>query len=104
MKNDYLENYTRRYGELRKADITEEKDVIKGKIEAVDKNGNVIPEGPSVEDTSLGIDIIKDEKIKKQFIGKSQNDTIDFDLKKAFPNDTEIAGILQIEEGRSCRT
>ena len=94
MKNDYLENYTRRYGELRKADITEEKDVIKGKIEAIDKNGNILPEGLSVEDTSLGIDIIKDEKIKKQFIGKNLNDTIDFDLKKAFPNDTEIAGIL----------
>ena len=94
MKNDYLDNYTRRYGELRKADITEEKDVIKGKIEAIDNDGNVIPEGPSVEDTSLGIDIIKDKKIKKQFIGKIINDTIDFDLKKAFPNDTEIAGIL----------
>jgi trigger factor len=94
MKSDYLDNYTRRYGELRKADLTEEKDVIKGKIEAVDKNSDVIPEGPSVEDTSLGIDIIKDKKIKKQFIGKSLNDFIDFDLKKAFPNDTEVAGIL----------
>ena len=94
MKSDYLENYTRRYGELRKADLTEDKDVIKGKIEAIDNNGNVIPEGPSVDDTSLGIDIIKDKKIKKQFIGKSQNDIIDFDLKKAYPNDTEIAGIL----------
>ena len=94
MKSDYLDNYTRRYGELRKADLTEEKDVIKGKIEAVDKNGDVIPEGPSVGNTSLGIDIIKDKKIKKQFIGKSQNVSIDFDLKKAFPNDTEVAGIL----------
>ncbi len=94
MKNDYLDNYTRRYGELRKADSTEEKDVIKGKIEAIDMDGNAIPQGPSLEDTSLGIDIIKDKKIKKQFIGKSLNDTIDFDLKKAFPNDTEIAGIL----------
>ena len=35
MKNDYLENYTRRFGELKKADITEEKDVIKGNIEAL---------------------------------------------------------------------
>ena len=72
MKNDYLENYTRRYGELRKADVTEEKDVLKGKIEAIDKDGNLIPEGPSVEETSLGIDIIKDKKIKKQFIGKAR--------------------------------
>jgi len=94
MRKDYLENYTRRYGELRKADLTEEKDVIKGKIEAIDNEGNLVPEGPSVDDTSLGIDIIKDNKIKEDFIGKSVGDSIDFDIKKAYPNDTEIAGIL----------
>jgi trigger factor len=94
MRSQYLENYTRRYGELRKADQTEEKDVIKGKIEAIDDKGNVLAEGPSVEDTSIGIDIIKDKNIKKEFIGKTISDSIDFDLKKAFPNDTEIAGIL----------
>lgn len=94
MRTEYLENYTRRYGELRKADLTEEKDVVKGKIEAIDNEGNVIPEGPAVEDTSLGIDIIKDKKIKKEFLGKSIGDSIDFDLKKAYPNDSEIAGIL----------
>jgi trigger factor len=94
MKKDYLENYTRRYGELRKAELTEEKDVIKGKIEAIDNDGNVLPEGPSVEDTSIGIDIIKDDKIKVEFIGKKLGESIDFNIKKAFPNDTEIAGIL----------
>jgi trigger factor len=94
MRSQYLENYTRRYGGLKKAEQIEERDVVKGRIEAIDENGNVIPEGPSVEETSLGIDIIKDGKIKKEFIGKNIHDTIDFDLKKAFPNDTEIAGIL----------
>jgi trigger factor len=94
MRKDYLENYTRRYGELKKAEQTEEKDVVKGKIEAIDENGNVLLEGPSVDETSLGIDIIKDKKIKEEFIGKNISDSIDFDLKKAYPNDTEIAGIL----------
>jgi len=94
MKNDYLENYTRRYGELRKAELTEEKDVVKGRIEAIDNEGNIIAEGHSVEETSLGIDIIKDKKIKTEFIGKAVGDSIDFDLKIAYPNDTEIAGIL----------
>jgi trigger factor len=94
MKNDYLENYKRRYGELRKADLTEEKDVVKGKIEAVDATGNILTGGPSVTDTSIGIDIIKDKEIKELFIGRSINDSVDFDIKKAFPNDTEVAGIL----------
>lgn len=94
MRKDYLENYTRRYGELKKADLIEEKDVIKGKIEATDTEGNIMPEGPSVDDTSIGVDIIKVDSIKKEFIGKGVNDSVDFDLKAAFPNDNEIAGIL----------
>jgi trigger factor len=95
MKNDYLENYKRRFGELKSAEITEEKDVLKGKLEAIDNKGIPIPEGPSVESASLSVDIIKDKKIRKQFIGISLNDTIDFDLRKAYPNDSEIAGLLQ---------
>lgn len=95
MKNDYLENYTRRFGELRNAETTEEKDVIKGKLEAIDSNGDTIAAGPAVDSTSLSIDVIKEKKIKKQFIGKKLNDSITFDLKKAFPNDTEVAGLLQ---------
>lgn len=98
MKNDYIENYARRFGESRSVDITEEKDVVKGTIHALDENRDVLPEGPSAEETSIGIDIIKDKKIKKQFIGKKQNDIIEFDLKKALPNDSEIAGILQIKK------
>jgi trigger factor len=94
MKNNYLETYTRRYGEFRKADISEEKDMLKGKIEAIDESGNVIEEGFSSENSTLSVDIIKDENIKKLFIGKSENETIDFDLRTAFPNDYEIAGIL----------
>ncbi len=94
MKNDYVENYTRRFGEMRKADLTEGKDMLKGKIEALNDDGNIIAEGPSVEETTIGIDIIKDKKIQKQFIGKKSGDSIDFNLKKALPNDTEIAGIL----------
>ena len=95
MKNDYLENYTRRYGKFEKADLSEEKDVLKGKIEAIDQDGNPVSGGIFADDTTLSIDVVKDKKIKKQFIGRSEKDTIDFDLRKAFPNDYEIAGLLK---------
>jgi trigger factor len=98
MKKDYLENYTRRYGELKKADTIEDKDVVKGNIAAIDESGNVIADGLSAEDTSLAVDIIKDDEIKKSFIGKTLNETIDFDLRKAFPNDSEIGGLLRIKK------
>ena len=87
MRNGYIDNYTRRFGDLHQVETIEEKDVVKGKIETVDG-------GVSVEETSLGVDLIKDDDIKQMFIGKSINDVIDFDLKKAFPNENEVAGIL----------
>ncbi|MFZ2340067.1 MAG: trigger factor family protein, partial [Bacteroidales bacterium] len=40
MKNDYLDNYSRRYGRFEKAETSEEKDILKGKIEALDENDN----------------------------------------------------------------
>jgi len=98
MKNDFLENYTRRYGHFDSADTAEEKDMLKGKVEALDDKGALNPDGLYADDTTLAIDIIREKKIKKQFIGKSVGDTIDFDLRKALPNDNEIAGLLKREK------
>jgi trigger factor len=38
---------------------------------------------------------VKDESIKKDFIGKTAGDSITFDIRTAFPNDYEIAGLLK---------
>jgi trigger factor len=90
MKTDYVNNYTRRYGEFKLAEKTEDKDMLKGNIAGLDESN----EGLKAENTTISIDIMKDEKIKKHFIGKKIDDEIDFDLRKALPNDFEIAGIL----------
>jgi trigger factor len=103
MKNDYLDNYRRRYGDLRKAEEIAEKDIVKGSVTALDENGNAREEGPSVEMTSLGIDIIADKDIKESFIGKKEGESIDFDLRKAYPNDTEIAGLLSIKKDEATK-
>jgi trigger factor len=95
MKNDYKSNYTRRFGEFRKTDVTNDTDMLKGNIEAIDEGGNIIPEGPAAENTALTISVIKDEEIKKLFVEKKSGDSIEFDLRKALPNDFEIAGILR---------
>ena len=97
MKNEYVSSYTRRYGEFRTADISEEKDILKGEIEAITDTGEIIPDGISAEETTLAVDIIRDEEIKKTFIGRNENDSIDFNIRKAFPNNGEIAGLLKKE-------
>lgn len=95
MKTDYINNYTRRFGEFRKAEASEEKDILKGTIEAIDSEGNIIEGGLSARDTTLAIDIIKDESIKSSFLARKENDVVDFDIRKAFPNENEIAGLLK---------
>jgi trigger factor len=89
MRNDYLDNYSRRYGRFEKADTSEEKDILKGKIEALDENGDPLPDGLFADDTTLSVELIKDSEIQKQFIGKKAYDTV------TLPNDNEIAGLLK---------
>lgn len=93
MKNDYISNYTRRFGKFTGTDKSGEKDILKGNLLSLDDSD---PAGLiSVEDTTLSIDIIKDEKIKKRFIDRKAAGSVDFDLRKAFPNEYEIAGLLK---------
>ena len=92
-----VENYRRRFGQYMKAEVTEVKDMLRGTVEALDDNNNPI-EGTKTENCNLTIDNIKDEAIKQSFIGKKPNDTIDFDLRTAFPTDNEVAGLLLMKQ------
>jgi len=98
MMNDYINNYARRYGDFSNAELSEDKDILKGKLEGIYENNEIPAEAVIADNTSLVINIIKDEEIKNSFIGKKADDTIDFDIRKAFPNDNEIAGLLRIEK------
>jgi trigger factor len=98
MKNDFINNYTRRFGEFRNEEISGDTDMLKGNIAAIGEDGELIPEGPAAENAALTISVIKDDEIKKEFVGKQKGDSVDFDLKKALPNDYEIAGILRIQK------
>jgi len=84
---DYVDNYTRRHGQFIIAEKSEEKDLLKGTL--VSEDGAV-----KNEDATLSIDIVKDEKLKMEFTGKKAGDTVTFDIRKAFPNDYEIAGLV----------
>ena len=95
MRNDHIGNYTRRYGEFRTADRSGDSDMLKGSIFALDASGNINPEGTGADETTLSVSVIKDDKIRKSFTGRKNGENIDFDLRKAFPNDFEIAGILK---------
>jgi trigger factor len=85
---DYVDNYARRNGEFVSAELSGEKDVLKGQITSAD--GSI-----TNDEATLSVEIVKDETLKKEFIGKKEGDSITFDLRTAFPNDFEIAGLLK---------
>ena len=85
---DYVDNYARRNGEFVSIKTSEEKDVLKGSVVSAD--GSI-----ANDDASLSVDLVKDETLKKEFIGKGEGDIVTFDIRTAFPNDYEIAGILR---------
>jgi trigger factor len=97
MRTDAIENYRRRFGEYMKAEVTEEKDMLRGTIVAIDDKNNHI-EGTTTENCTLTIENIKDDAIRNSFIDRKVNDTIDFDLRTAFPSDNEIAALLLMKQ------
>ncbi len=98
LRDGYLSNYKKRFGEHEAADIIEDNDMIKGNVYQVTETGEVLTDGIKADMSTVSVSIIKDEEIKTSFIGKKKADEIVFDIRKAFPNDYEIAGILQMEK------
>ncbi len=93
-----IKNLTSRFGENKTVDKTTDKSLIKGNIVELDKDGNVVEGGIFAEETVLSSSVIKDEKIQKELVGKAVGDEVVFDIKKAYPNDTEISYILKISK------
>jgi len=96
--DEHIKSYTNRFGESKDTDVAEAEGTIRGNLVQLDADGNEKEDGHKVENALLSIDVIKDEDIKKEFIGKKAGDEVVFDIKKAYPNDTEIGYLLNIEK------
>lgn len=93
-----IKNLTSRFGENKVVVKTSEKSLVKGSIVQLDKDGSIVEGGIFTEETVLSSNIIKDEEVKKQFVGKAVGNEVVFDIKKAYPNDTEISYILSVSK------
>jgi len=97
--DSYTENYTRKFGHFKSADKVEKTEMLKGDIIQIDTEGNIKENGFSNNDATISLEILKDESVIKKFTGKKTGESIDFDIKKAYPNNSEIAAILGTEKG-----
>lgn len=97
MIENQKKSYQQRFGKYQTMPTVEENDMVKGQIQELE-NGEIKENGIQVSEGVLTPAYIKDEDIKKTFIGANTNDTITFNPKKAYQNDTEISSMLHIEK------
>ena len=96
--NNNIKMYERRYGRFIETEVVEENELIKGNIAQTDSNGILLEDGIKSENISLYLELAKDENEKILFKGAKPGDIVKFDIKKAFPNDTEISSLLKIDK------
>ncbi|MBN2807279.1 MAG: trigger factor [Prolixibacteraceae bacterium] len=97
MINQQVESYTNRFGESQPCDVVLANGTVRGNIVQLDADGQVKEDGAQVEMALISIEVIKDETIKDMFVGKKVDDEVVFDIKKAYPNNTEIGYLLNID-------
>jgi trigger factor len=97
-QQEYRDSLLQRYGEFTAVDQAGNDELIKGLLVKVDKEGNEVENGIRVENISMSLEMMKDDDQKILFSGTKAGDEVVFDVKKAFPNDTELASLLRIDK------
>jgi len=93
-----IKNIRRAYGKMTNPDVSADDDVLYAELTQLSPDGSVF-EGGITNTTSIRLDQVKDEKIKKSLIGLKKEDEVTFDIQKAYGSDAaKIAAILKIEE------
>lgn len=98
LRDSYTTSYRRRYGKMLPGDIAGEEDVMRGKVEQLGADGNLMENGIMVDDAFVSLKMITDAEQKSKFVGSKAGDIIDFDIRKTFTNDTDLAAMLKIQK------
>jgi trigger factor len=98
IRNEYTDRYQSRLGTMNEVEASDETSVIKADLFQTDKEGNTIEEGIRVEDTTITVASISDEKTRKRFTGLKTGDELTVNLKSAFTDKAEIAALLKIKK------
>ncbi len=96
----YMESYAQRFGEMESVDKMSDKALIKAEIRELNPDGQPVENGIHVNDATLSVELIKDDRMKKTVLSSKKNDVLTIDLKKAYPNDTELSAILKIDKNK----
>jgi trigger factor len=99
--DSHVDNYARRYGEFKDIEAATDIEMLTGNFKQVDENNAIIEGGIATETVKITLEYIKDQEIKDAFNGKKAGDKVIFDVRKAYPSDTEIASMLRIDKEKA---
>jgi trigger factor len=98
MIEETKESYAGRMGKMIPVEQVEGDETLRGDFAQIDREGNPIEEGIRSEGASFSLSVLKDEKTRTAFMARQAGDHVDLDIRKALPNDTEIASLLKIDK------
>ncbi len=98
MLDKYADSYANRFGESVEVQEVGDNDIITASLTQISENGEPAEGGIQTEDSTLSVSVIKDEDIKKEIAGSKTGDILTIDLRKAYPNDTELSKILNTDK------
>jgi len=96
MIDQQLERIETQMGQNVESDEIKEKGLVRGDFIQLDENGEAVENGIQPKGVMLSVDLIKDDEIKKEFVGKKKGDEIKFDPVKAYDNRHEVGHMLNI--------
>src|SRR6201991_3579064 len=93
-----IKNIRKSYGKMTNPDVSADGDVLYAELVQLSPDGSVF-DGGITNTTSVRLDQVQDEKIKKSLIGLKKDDEVTLDIQKAYNNDaTRIAAILKVDD------
>src|SRR6185436_597944 len=93
--DEYVSDVRRRYGKHSQPESSDETCVLYASFTEVNADNTPVENGIATK-TTLAIDLVKDESIKKSLVGLKKDDTVVIDVVKAMNNETEVSHMLNI--------
>jgi trigger factor len=97
MIDDTRANYARKFGSVDPVEFVSGNEILKGDFIQVEASGDEIENGIVAEDSTISMEVVKDDSIKTAFTGRKVGESVVIDVKKALPNEVELASVLRID-------
>jgi trigger factor len=93
-----IKNIRKSYGKMTNPDVSADDDVLYAELVQLSPDGSVFEDGIT-NTTSIRLEQVQNDEVKKSLIGLKKGDVVTFDIQKAYDGDaTRIAAILKVDE------